>query len=543
MRAFTTLPPPSFPRRPSTSILIDGHSESSSEEGNYTLRWTREDIRSRGRRMPFGQSYHETSAEWRRDIGLFKFVTFDMLPDDVLLEIFNFYVHEKFEPFGGRRIEEWITLAHVCRRWRSVVFQSPLRLNLRLACTPQTPARATLDIWPPLPLVIHDLDTIFNVKAPDVDNIIAALEHRDRVCQIDLINLTSSKLEYVTDSAMQKPFPELTDLRLNTNDGTGPILSDSFLGGTAPRLRSIFLSNIPFPGLPKLLLSSIHLVRLDLYEIPRSGYIPPEAMATSLSSLTSLEFLRLHFRYPRPRLAPESRRPPPPSLTRFILPSLTKIRLNGTSEYLEEILARIDPPRLSELHISFFNQIIFDTPQLYQFISRRPTLRTLKKGHIEINSKAIIVRFRSQTSVYGVLSVEILCRASEWQLSSLEQVCTSFLPLLSTLEDLYIFANRVYPPRQDYVENTLWLELLHPFASVKNLYLCMRSVPRIVPPLQELVGGRTTEVLPTLQNIFLEGVVPPGPVPRGIEKLVAARWLASHFVAVSHRPSGEFHHY
>jgi hypothetical protein len=30
-------------------------------------------------------------------------------------------------------------------------------------------------------------------------------------------------------------------------------------------------------------------------------------------------------------------------------------------------------------------------------------------------------------------------------------------------------------------------------------------VPRISPALQELVGGRTTEVLPALENILLEG--------------------------------------
>ena len=35
------------------------------------------------------------------------------------------------------------------------------------------------------------------------------------------------------------------------------------------------------------------LTHLDLHEIPRSGYIPPEAMATSLSALTSLESLCL----------------------------------------------------------------------------------------------------------------------------------------------------------------------------------------------------------------------------------------------------------
>jgi hypothetical protein len=54
-------------------------------------------------------------------------MTFDMLPDDVLLKIFDFYVDEDFEPYGEQRIEVWKTLAHVCRRWRSVLFQSPRR--------------------------------------------------------------------------------------------------------------------------------------------------------------------------------------------------------------------------------------------------------------------------------------------------------------------------------------------------------------------------------------------------------------------------------
>src|SRR6267154_6885831 len=259
------------------------------------------------------------------------------LPDDVLLEIFDFCVDqdmgEYFERFKKQRIEEWITLAHVCRRWRTVVFQSQCRLNLRLLCTPKTPVRDTLDIWPPLPLIIHDVGRMFGGGAC-VDNIIAALEHNNRVCQIQLGGLRSS-----ISTAMLRPFPELTDLLLGMfiDDRPEPILPDSFLGRTAPRLQSLGLWGIPFPGLPKLLLSATHLVHLDLYGIPRSGYIPPEVMSTSLSALTSLEFLRLHFRYPRPRPALDSRRPPPPPLTRSILPSLTEIRFKGASEYLEEI--------------------------------------------------------------------------------------------------------------------------------------------------------------------------------------------------------------
>ena len=123
--------------------------------------------------------------------------------------------------------------------------------------------------------------------------------------------------------------------------------------------------------------------------------------------------------------------------------------------------------------------------------------------------------------------------ASEWQLSSLEQVCTSSLPPVSTLEDLYILDGRENPACwQGDVENTLWLDLLHRFAAVKNLYLCEEFVPRIAPALQELVEGRTADVLPTLENIFLEGLQPWTP-HEGIKMFVAARRLTSHPVAVS----------
>ena len=264
-------------------------------------------------------------------------------------------------------------------------------------------------------------------------------------------------------------------------------------------------------------------------------------MAASLSALTSLELLRLQFQYSRPRPALDIRRLPPPPLIRSILSSLTDIRFKGASEYLEEIWARIDAPRLYLLHITFFNQIVFDTPQLLQSISRRTTQRAPEKAHIAFSSEAIIVKLPSQTSDYDVLlSVKILCTASEWQLSSLAQVCTSSLPSLSTLGDLYIFEDRENPPCwQDDVENTLWLELLHPFAAVKNLYLCTKkTVPRIAPALQELVGARTTEVLPILENIFSEGLQPSGPLQEGIEKFFAARQLTSHPVAVSHWDRG-----
>ena len=55
-----------------------------------------------------------------------------MLPDDVLLEIFNFCANiENRRRFTLRN--RWHALVHGCRRWRYLVFASPRYLNLRLA--------------------------------------------------------------------------------------------------------------------------------------------------------------------------------------------------------------------------------------------------------------------------------------------------------------------------------------------------------------------------------------------------------------------------
>jgi hypothetical protein len=102
------------------------------------------------------------------------------------------------------------------------------------------------------------------------------------------------------------------------------------------------------------------------------------------------------------------------------------------------------------------------------------------------------------------------------------------------LENLYICEDG-YPRLrwQNDTENAQWLELLHPFAAVKNLYLSKEFTLLIAPALQELVGERVVEILPVLQGLFLEEVSPAGPVQEAIGQFVAARQLSGHPIAVS----------
>jgi hypothetical protein len=68
---------------------------------------------------------------------------------------------------------------------------------------------------------------------------------------------------------------------------------------------------------------------------------------------------------------------------------------------------------------------------------------------------------------------------------------------------------------------------------VKNLYLSKIFGPRIAVALQELVGGRITEVLHSLNNILVEGLEPSGLFQENIGHFVAARQLLRHPIAIS----------
>ena len=452
-----------------------------------------------------------------------------MLADDVLLELFYFYVDQTWGGDGKKEIEGWQRLVHVCRRWRSVVFGSPRRLNLRLFCTANTLARSMVDIWPALPLVIRGYDSI--------NNLVALLERSDlvrRISQFDLWNVSSRKLEDILE-AMQVPFPELTHLLLHRDDETEPVLplSDSFLGGSAPRLRSLNFYRIPYPGLSKLLLFSTHLSNLSLGGIPDSGYIPPEAMAVCLSTLTSLKQLNLEFEFPRFLPDQESQRPPPS--IRTSLPVLDHFMFYGGGEYLEALVARMNAPQLRRLDITLFNDIVFVTPQLTRFISRTPMFEAFDEARVTLRGWIASIELSSAYAKLNArLYVSIYCRELDWQLSFLEHVCTSPSPPLSTLQDLYMMSDDPWP--QDWKENidyAQWLELLHSLSAAKNLYLSKKLAPCVVPALHDLVGSRTTEVFPNLQNIFVEKLQESGLVQEGIGKFVAARQVTSHPITVS----------
>jgi len=413
------------------------------------------------------------------------------------------------------------------------VFTSPHHLDLKLYCTQQQSVNSkTLDIWPELPIVIDALATEFNAY----ETIIATLRHHNRVCKIFYEQFQDSFLEEFVE--IDKPFPALTSMALSCYAQDAPVLPDSFLGGSAPRLRTLHLYGIPYPSIGTLLSSTANLVWLSLLGIPHSGYISPKTIVPCLSMLPRLGSLLLGFRDPRSPARQASRHPPP--LARIVFPSLTYLQFRGDIEYLEDVLSQIETPMLNESAFNFFSQLVFDTPLLGHFIHCTETFMTTHMACVEFSSWQVRVMLweREEMANDGMetLSLSISCKPLDWQLSALPQVLNSFLPSLSTLESLEIAIDHEY--WQDEIDVIQWQEFLHPFTSVKKMTLQDKaSIRLVIPALRELPRERATEVLPALQNLSLttSGSSPSGPLKEAIEEFIATQQLDGHPVTVHYK--------
>ena len=448
-------------------------------------------------------------------------MTIDVLPDEVLLDIFDFY-----RVYSTNSVDytwAWHKLVHVCRRWRRLIFASPHYLDLRLVCKSRTPVRKTLDVWPPFPIGIQA-----HPIREDEDDVVAALEHPERVSWIELSGLTSFQLERCAP-VMQGLFPLLTFLWLELNDVIAPVLTDDFLGGSAPHLRTVLLNGVPFPTLPKLLLSTSSLVDLQLWNIPATGYLSPEVLAMCLPTLAVLGSLSIEFQSPR---FPDGTNRHPPPLTRTVLPTLTRLHFQGVSEYLEDLVARIDAPLLDLATITFFNQLIFDTPQLPQFMHRTERLTSPTRAVVTFHPHTVKISLYSPISP-AKFDLQISCNESDWQISSVEQICTQCSPILSHVEELEICEGSFLRPEWlDDLDSAQWLELFGRFTAVRSLHVSEELQSIVAPAFHGLTGRRAAEMLPALHTLFLEGFQPHGSVSDTIEPFTDSRRLSDRPVAV-----------
>ena len=467
----------------------------------------------------------------------------EMLPDDVLLEIFDcFRLDAVTDPDPDRSDDpsspaglacqwcpwEWNRLVHVCRRWRFLVFASPHRLDLRLVYTFKRPARLrkkALNSWPTLPIAIwYPWKSAVGGQSScleDENNASFALRYPDRIREINLF-LTGSLLLKL--GAVLVSFPSLEYLRLESQypAKSSPALPVGFLGGSTPRLRDIYLIGIAFPTLPLLLLSTRDLISLRLDKLSAKGCFSPEALSIGLSMTTQLKFLRIQFLPLASRFSRGTGSAGRPLKACTVLPALSEFHFCGDGPYLEDLVSRLDTPVLEQLKITFLLPSSFDTLQLSQFISRTKSLASPHQMSIMLLGEEIFVASKSQYSPLSKSSflLKITCYEPDIHVT-LPNILTRLSPLLPDVQQLSMTSFIPWSLWLDPVgiDSALWLDFFRRLKSVTRLKVGCMFVPRMESALGQLPEEMVRRVLPALQDLY----VGTCPTHRPFQKFADAR--------------------
>jgi hypothetical protein len=304
-------------------------------------------------------------------------------------------------------------------------------------------------------------------------------------------------------------------------------LPAGFLGGSAPCLQAIGLTRISYPALPTLLLSTKDLVKLDLSNIPSTSEISPEAMVASLVALPKLEtfvmkFLSYNFR-------PDPSRPPP--VTRNILPALAFFVFRGASEYLEDLVGRIDGPRLNHISITtWYRPVGFQVAQLSRFIDDSVGPKLVNCRHAKV-SFSYPYRSAVTLNLYHrpddpdpdrppIITYENL----NWRANPTSQVFSQFPATLSNVIHLQVTC---YPDTDRYIFQHQSVDFLHQFSAVQTLLVTWELVEPIALMLEHLSEVMVTKMLPSLKLICF---CCEGPVQ--VKRFVAARRHSNRPVTV-----------
>jgi hypothetical protein len=435
--------------------------------------------------------------------------------NEVLLNIFRYYL-DAFPRF-------WPRLAHICRKWRHIVFASQRALHLQLFCTRGKPVLKTLDCWPTLPIVVQyeGAPSLDPLAPDDEDNIVAVLKQSDRVRSINL-TVTSSLLEKL--SAIERPFLELEDLVLLSREGAWLTLPSTFRWGV--RLRTLHLTLPDIPALPKLLSLSTALVDLQLDNIPNVEYFSPNALANALSGMSQLRTLLLHFlSFTLHRndlgLRPQSRE-------RISLPALTRLKYRGSSEYLDSFVTRIDAPRLMSIDITFLCRSTMDASQLGQFLTRIKMQQSCR-AEILSSERAISISFTPPGAPTS-LELRVSCHLTQ-RFSYMAQICNGLSASLQGVEYLRISARK--PTNWwDCRDLNEWGMLIHPFRGTKWVHVSGDHSTNIVLALRL---QQHEAVLPALHKLCIREPEPcHAPLREAVVSFVHSRWLSGHIIGVEY---------
>ena len=441
-------------------------------------------------------------------------VSIHILDDDSLLNIFLLYRpfflgedgYDSSRLSGGEVLwaqgQWWYRLAHVCQRWRNLIFGSASYLRLSLVCTNGTPVANMLENSPLLPLTVdyHGEDSI---TADDEEGILLAFEQHDRVRHLRLtfpIRILQKLVMAITEE-----FPILEYLIVNPplKDSAALMLPETF---QAPNLHHLKLRGFALPIRSRLHPTAVGLATLYLTINQPSAYFQPNVLLQWISFMPHLESLAIAFVFPVPNHEVERQLTHTPITTQITLPNLRLFWLRGVSAYLEAVVRRVTAPRLERLQILLFKQLTFSIPHLPQFMNITENFRFDEAEVSFQNDRASVVMYFREANIYSFV-VGVLCWHLDWQVSSVVQISNTLSQVFSAVEHLTLRheVHRQSPEEHNDVDRIEWHKLFQSFSNLKTLRVKDGLVEQLSRCLRSEDGELHLELLPELQELTYYG--------------------------------------
>jgi hypothetical protein len=446
-----------------------------------------------------------------------------ILDDDSLLNVFSFYRppplreydhdEDRYEEGNRKWVEYcwWYELAHVCQRWRNLIFGSASYLGVALVCTKRTPVADMLAHSPSLPLVIDYYQRYGEITTEIEERATLALTQRDRIRRICLDMSSTHMQKLIVFIEEEYPILEYLVLCRRVMNGTTILMIPETL--EAPRLRHLALAGFAIPIGSRLLTTSVHLVTLCLImnspEPP--PYFYPNTVLRWLSFMPQLEMLKIRFSFGAPNYDVEGQLTHPPVMSPVALPNLRYFYFRSDSTYLEELVHRITPcPKKLDIYFITPSQRTISLPRLVQFMNTTENLKfESAKFEFTESSAFVAVYPRGETEMYS-FSISAMGLDCDWQISPMAQICNSLRQIFSRVERLTLEppAPAVWSSEEDDlgVDRAVeWRQLLGLFINMKTLRIHRMFVIAVSCCLRLDDGEHLLNLLPGLQELIYPG--------------------------------------
>ena len=415
------------------------------------------------------------------------------LPDEILLEIFDFYrqsfEHQPTYERDWNNKNGWFKLAHVCHNWRSIVLTSSSRLQLRLLFTDRTPTRAAvLRGLPHLPIVVDYLRVSWTVGRLGSENrLISALRYPDRVNKIAM-KITFSNRNTIA-RAIDCAFPTLATLELHNTGTPGFWFPPTFLMTSTKSLQRLQIPGATLISLPPLLTATTALVDLTLGIDTIFSPLQGMSLLALLQNLSRLRHLDVSVRQ---LYAPHTRAIPPVKTNGTVsLAELTYFRFKGNATEVEELVVGLATPSLQKLYVTLYClNSAFHVPNLLAIIRNMGTLFNAAQIKVPMRG-AYIISLLTHSHFIDDLPFNVFVDGQ----SAIAQVGSELSAMLATVEDLFIAFSPPYihiHPGSLRVDIAPFLEQLH---NVKILRVQHGLETEVADVLREYNGQPTTNHL------------------------------------------------